>query len=78
MGDLATLLTAGGTFLTGISSLVAVLVASKRTSRKERHDAADNGVDALLEAASDGQITPDEAAKLLRDRHPHPHRKADG
>lgn len=67
MGDLATLLTAAGTFLGGISSLVGILVVSRRTSDKERHTAADISVKSLLEAARDGQITPEEAADLLRE-----------
>jgi hypothetical protein len=67
VGDLATLLAAGGTFLTGISSLVGILVVSRRTSNTERHRAADISVKSLLEAARDGQITPEEAADLLRE-----------
>lgn len=67
MGDLATLLTAAGSFLTGVGSIIGVPLLLRRTSKQERRGSARRATRKLLEAAADGKVTPEEAANALRE-----------
>lgn len=89
MGDLATLLSALGTFGGFVLSSAAFVIGWQRTSASERKDAAENGAqrakdvaevaterafDKLLEKLADGQLTADELEEIREDLH----RKEDG
>lgn len=67
MGDLATLLTAIGSFLTGVGSLIGVPLLLRRTSNQERKGSARGATRKILEAAADGKVTPEEAADALEE-----------
>lgn len=86
MGDLATLLSALGSFGMFVLSSAAFAVGLQRTSKSERKDAAvdaaerakdavevatEKAFDKLLEKLSDGQLTADEVQEIREDLHPH-------
>lgn len=74
MGDLATLLTAIGGLITAATGAVALGWGISRTLRRERPAAARRGAeafaDALVTAAEDGQVTPEEWADALKHVRP--------
>lgn len=93
MGDLATLLSALGTFGTFVLSSAAFVVGWQRTSRTERKDAAEiaaeeaknateiateKAFDKLLDRLADGQLTADEVEEIREDLHPGHRKELDG
>mgnify|MGYP001107133560 CR=1 FL=1 len=66
MSDLATLLTAIGGLVTSLCGGAALLISAVRSSRRERPQAARSVADQLIEAAADGELTPDEIQGILR------------
>jgi uncharacterized membrane protein len=70
VGDLATLLAAIGTFGSFATSSIALAIGWRRTSRKERRNAAEGAaeraMDELLDAVADGQITAEELEQVRR------------
>ncbi|WP_367128337.1 hypothetical protein [Saccharothrix sp. HUAS TT1] len=76
MGDIAALLDSLANLLTALVSAGATATAlwGIRRARRERHNAAEQGVSralqALVDAAQDGQITPDEITEVSRHLNP--------
>ena len=66
MSDLATLLGAIASLVTALGGASAGIILALRTSRKERPAAAEQAAELLLEAAADGEISPDELAQLRK------------
>lgn len=62
MSDVATLLTAVGGLITALTGSFVLIWNTVRMSRKERPRAARKAIAALVEAAEDGLITPEELA----------------
>ena len=93
MGDLATLLSALGTFGTFVLSSAAFVIGWQRTSKGERKDAAEQAAenakrdteiatekafDRLLDKLADGQLTADEVEEIRGDLHPGHRKELDG
>jgi len=74
VGELATLLTAIGGLLTAATGAVALGWGIARTLRRERPAAARRGAEAfgeaLITAAEDGVVTPEELADALKHIRP--------
>ena len=66
MSDLATLLGAIASLVTALGGASAGIILALRTSRKERPAAAEQAAELLLDAAADGEISPDELAQLRK------------
>jgi hypothetical protein len=67
VGDLATMLVAAGTFLSGVGSVLGIPLLLARTSKQERRKSASRATRKVLEATADGKVTPEEAAEALRE-----------
>jgi hypothetical protein len=93
VGDLATLLSALGTFGTFVLSSAAFVIGWQRNSTSERKGAAENAAerakdvaevatekafDKLLEKLVDGQLTADEVEEIREDLHPRHRKELDG
>jgi len=93
VGDLATLLSAIGTFGTFILSSAAFVITGQRISKGERKDAAvlaaekakedaeraaEKAFDKLLDKLADGQLTADEVEEIREDLHPKRRKELDG
>lgn len=93
MGDLATLISALGTFGTFVLSSAAFVIGWQRTSKVERKDAAaiaaekadhdaeiatEKAFDRLLDRLADGQLTADEVQEIRQDLHPTRRKELDG
>lgn len=65
MGELALVLGASASVILAIGTAIATVVTAVRASPKERKNAAEGVVKRLVEAAKDGQITPEELQDAL-------------
>lgn len=76
MGEIAALLTAIGGLVTAATGAVALGWGIARTLRRERPAAARRGAEAFAEAlvtaAEDGEVTPEELAEALKHVRPEP------